>query len=214
MCLTRKASFKDTLFVGMHQGEPPPCASGSCFGLYFLLFVSNQTVFLYYMSAKYSLRGIFWFFGVHVTHWLLYHPDEINTIVHSFIGYIYMGAQVNSNTIANICWYKYIQTFKYQCCGFQVHFKSILVYNLKTKSDFWSKCPHYIMNYIKNLRSTFFLLLLVLNLAYIDYSLYQIWSVYMQYFRCCDQSNKCLFLDIQQAEVLLNFFLVSVYTLL
>ena len=120
---------------------------------------------------------------------------------------IQMRAQVNFNTIANICWLK--QTFKYQCCGFQVHFKSILVYNFKTKRDFWSTCPHYIMGYMINLGSLFFLFSLVLNLAYIDYSLYQIWSVYTQYLRCFDHSNKCLFLVIQQAEVLQNF-LVSV----
>ena len=87
---------------------------------------------------------------------------------------IYMRAQMNSSSIANICWL--MQAFKYQCCGFQVHSKSILVYNLKTKSDFWSKCPHYILNYITNLGSTFFLLSLILNLAYIGYFLCQIWS--------------------------------------
>ena len=117
---------------------------------------------------------------------------------------IQMRAQVNSNTIANIWWL--IQTFKYQCCGFEVHFKSILVYNLKTKRDFWPTCPHYIMGYIINLGSLFFLLSLVLNVAYIDYSLCQIWNVYMQYLRCFDHSHKCLLLIIQQAEVLLNFF--------
>ena len=121
---------------------------------------------------------------------------------------IQMRAHVNSNTIANIFWL--IQIFKYQCWGFQVHFKSILVYNLKTKRDFWSTCPHYIMAYIINVGRLCFLFSLVLNLAYIDYSLCQIWNVYMQYLRCCDHSNKCLFLVIQQAEVLLNF-LVSVY---
>ena len=119
---------------------------------------------------------------------------------------IQMRAQMNSNTIANTCICWLIQTFKYQCCGFQVHFKSILVHNLKTKRDFWSTCTHYIMGYIINLGSLFFLLSLVLNLAYIDCLLCQIWSVYMQYLRYCDHSNKCLFLVIQQAEVLLNFF--------
>ena len=117
---------------------------------------------------------------------------------------IYTRAQVITSTIANICWL--IQTFKYQCCGFQVHFESILVYNLNTKSDFWSECLHYIMGYIINLGSMFFLFSLVLNLAYTDYSFCQIWSVYKQYLRCCDHSNKCLFLVIQQAEVLLSFF--------
>ena len=117
---------------------------------------------------------------------------------------IQMRAQVNSNTIVNICWL--IKKFRYQCCGFEVHFKSILVYNLKTKRYFWPTCPHYIMGYIINLGSLFFLFSLVLNVVYIDYSLCQIWSVYMQYLRYFDHSNKCLFLVILQAELLLNFF--------
>ena len=56
------------------------------------------------------------------------------------------------------------------------------------------------------------LLSLVLTFAYVEYSLCQIWSGYMQYLRFCDHSNKCLFLVIQLAEVLLNF-LVSVFLL-
>ena len=62
------------------------------------------------------------------------------------------------------------------------------------------------MGYIINLGPTFFLLSLVLNLAYIDHSLCQIWSVYMQYLGRCDYYNNCLLSVIQQAEVLLNFF--------
>ena len=62
------------------------------------------------------------------------------------------------------------------------------------------------MGYIIKLGSIFFLFALVSNLAYIEYRLYQIWSVYMQYLLCYDHSNKGLFLVIQQAEVLLNFF--------
>ena len=143
------------------------------------------------------------FLGVRVTHWLLWQTDEINTIFSPSL-VIYIRVQVNFSTIDDICWL--IQTFKYQCCGFQVYFKSILVYNLNSKSNYWSKCPHYIMGYIINWRCMFFLFSLVLNLAYIDHLLCQIWSVYMQYLRCCDHSNKCLFLVIQQAEVLLNFF--------
>ena len=83
-------------------------------------------------------------------------------------------------------------------------FKSIVVYNLLTKSDFCSECLHYIMGYITNWGFMFFLFSLVLNLVYIGYSLCQ--SVYMQYLRCCDHSNKCFFLVIQQAQVLLNIF--------
>ena len=82
--------------------------------------------------------------------------DEINAIFQPFIGYIYMRAQVNSTTPANI--YGLIQTFKHQYWGFQVYFKSILVYNLKTKSDFGSKCSHYIMGYMINWVSIFFIL--------------------------------------------------------
>ena len=66
------------------------------------------------------------------------------------------------------------------------------------------------MGYIIKLGSIIFLLALVSSLAYIEYRLGQIWSVYMQYLRCYDHSNKCLFLVIQQAEVLLNYFWGSV----
>ena len=167
----------------MHQGEPPPCTPGSCFGLQlFLIFL----VFMLRCSCYVKQMNSIQFFN----------PSSV----------IYMRAQVNSNAIANICWL--IQTFKYQCCGFQVHFKSILVHNLKTKGDFWSQWPHYIRGYITNLGSIFFVFTLVLHEAYIDYPLCQIWSVYMQYLRCCDHSNKCLFLVIQEAEVLLNFLVI------
>ena len=112
--------------------------------------VSAQTVFLYNVRKNY-LDGLFLMFcGVHVTHWLLCQTDEINTVFQSFIGYIYEGTgqvnSVNSSTIANICWL--IQTFKYQFCGLQVHFESNMMYDLKTKSDLWSKCPDYIMDYM------------------------------------------------------------------
>ena len=56
-----------------------------------------------------------------------------------------------------------------------------------------------------------FLFSLFFYLPYIDYSLCQIWSVYMQYMRRCDHSNNCLFLIIQQAEVLLNIFGECIY---
>ena len=62
------------------------------------------------------------------------------------------------------------------------------------------------MGYIINLGSMVFLCSLGLNLAYIDYSLCLILSVYMQYMWCFDHSNNSFFLAIQQAEVLLNFF--------
>ena len=111
---------------------------------------------------------------------------------------IYMGAQVISSDIT-ICWL--IQTHKYQCFGFQMHFKSILVLNLKTKREFWWKRLHYIMGYITNRGFIFFYFHCFFYLAYMDYSLCQMWSVYIQYLWCSDHSNKCLFLVIQYAEV-------------
>ena len=129
---------------------------------------------------------------------------QMKSIQFSTLHQLYIRAQGNSNAIANI--HLLIRTFKYQCCRFRVHLKLILEYNLKTKINFWSKCPHYIMGCIVNLVAIFFLFSLVLNLTYMGYSLCHIWSVYMQYLRCCDHSNKCLFLVIQQAEVLVNFF--------
>ena len=157
------------------------------------------------MSIKYILRGYFWcnLVSMLCTGCYVKEMKSIQLFNPSLV--IYMRAQENSSTIGNICWL--IQTFKYQCCGFPEHFKLIWLYNLKTNGSFFlSKWSHYIMGYIINLGPMFFLFPLVLNLAYIDYSLCQIWSVYMQYLRCCDHSNECLFLVIQQAEVLLTFF--------
>ena len=71
--------------------------------------------------------------------------------------------------------------------------------------DRW-KYSHYILACIKKMGIVFFLFSLGLNLAYIEYSLYLILNVYMQYSRCYDHSNKYLFLVIQQTEVLLNIF--------
>ena len=165
---------------------------------------STQTVFLCNMSVKYTLRRYLWCFLVSMLRTGCYVKQMKSIWLFNPSSVIYMRAQVSSNTIAYICWL--IQTVKYQCCGFKVHFKSIWVYNLKTKSHSWSKCPHCIMGYMINLSSIFFLYSLVLNLAYSNHSLCQIWSVYMQHSWCCDHSNECLFIVIQQAEVLLNFF--------
>ena len=162
-----------------------------------LLDVGTQTVFLYCMSVTYTLKRYFWCFWC-PRYALVVMSNRRNQYNFLTLHRFYMGAQVNSSAIANIHWL--MQTFKYQSFGFKVHCKSILVYNLKTKSGLWSKCLHYIKGFI------FFLFSFVLNLVCIGYSLCQIWSVYMQYLRWCDHSNKCLLLVIQQAEVLLNFF--------
>ena len=71
----------------------PALCSRIVFRTVLSLDVSILTVFSYYVSVKYTLRGYFWCFcfGVHVTHWLLCQTDEINTIFQPFIGYIYKG---------------------------------------------------------------------------------------------------------------------------
>ena len=94
----------------------------------------NTRLFSYITCPQNILWGLFLMFFVgHVTHWLLCQTDEI---IHFFnpSSVIYMMAQVNSSTIANICWL--MQTFKYQCCGFQVHFISILCLMWRPKAIF------------------------------------------------------------------------------
>ena len=135
--------------------KAPSLCSRVVFRAVLSLDVSTQTVFLCYMSVKYTLRGYFWFFVcVHVTHWLLCQQMK-SMLFFNPSSVIYMKAQVNSTTLANI--YGLIQTLKYQYWGFQVYFKSILVYDLKTKGVFWSNCSHYIVGYIINWVSIFFI---------------------------------------------------------
>ena len=95
---------------------------------------STHTLFLYYMPVKFNLMGYFWCFSypcyalvVTSNRWKQYHCSSLH-------GSYILGVQVNFSVIAIICWM--IQTIKYQCCGFQGHFKSTWVYDLKTKSDF------------------------------------------------------------------------------
>ena len=63
MYLTRKASFKDTLFIGMQQGSPLPVFQGRVSGCTFTR-CKHPDYFLCYMSGKYTLRGYFWLFLV------------------------------------------------------------------------------------------------------------------------------------------------------
>ena len=90
--------------------------------------------------------------------------------------YVYgchVGEQVSFSAMANISCL--IQTFKQQCFGLQLYFELIQVHKLKTKSDFYKKKSHYMIDYITNLSP------ISLNLAYIEYLLCQIWSVYMRH---------------------------------
>ena len=118
----------------------PALCSRILFRTVLSLDVSAQTVFLYYMSVKIPwgvISNVFWCpccaLFVMSNRWNQYNFFKSSSVIH-------MRAQLNSSTIANICWL--VQTFKYQCCGLQVHLRSILVCNLKTKGDFWSKCPY------------------------------------------------------------------------
>ena len=113
--------------------KAPSLCSRVVFWAVLSLVVSTQTVFVCYMSVN-----ILWGFisdhsGVCACYALVViSTDEINMFFKPS-SVICMRAQVNSNTSGNN--YGLIQTFKYQYWGFQVYFKSILVYDLKIKSD-------------------------------------------------------------------------------
>ena len=118
MYLTRKASFKDTLLIGMHQGGPRPvlkdhvsdctfirCKHPDCFPLLHVRKIYFEGLFLVLLLSM--IRT-----GCYVEQMKsiqFFNPSSV----------IYMRAQVNSSTIATICWL--IETFKYQWCVFQVH---------------------------------------------------------------------------------------------
>ena len=149
---------------GIIQGHPvhryasrraPPCAPGSCFDCTFTRCKHPDYFPIVHVHKIYFEELFLWVFLVSMLRTGCYVKQMKSIQFFNPSSVIYMRAQVNSSTIVNICWL--IQTFKYQCVGFQEHFKSILVYNLKTKRDFWSKSPHYIMGYILNLGSMFFL---------------------------------------------------------
>ena len=78
--------------------------------------VSTQTAFSYYMCIKYTLRGYFRCFRC-PCYALVAMSNRWNQYNFSTLHRLYIRAQVNSSNIANICWL--IQTFKYQCCGYQ-----------------------------------------------------------------------------------------------
>ena len=91
----------------------------------------HQTIFLYYMSVEYT-EGLFlmlwcpcYALVVMSKRWNQYNCSTLHRL------YIWGHRWI----LVNICWL--IQTFKYQCCRFQWHYKLILVYNLKTKGDFF-----------------------------------------------------------------------------
>ena len=73
--------------------------------------VSTQTVFLYYMSVKYTLKHFFLCFGVHVTPWLVCQTDEINTIFSTLHRlYIWGHRWILVLLLIFIDWYKHSNT--------------------------------------------------------------------------------------------------------
>ena len=210
MYLTRKVflnvCIKDTLFKGMHQGEPRPvprgrvsdctfttCKHPDCFPILHVRKIYFDVISDVFRCPCYALI-------VMSNRWNQYNfstPHPLYVWGHSWILVL---------LLIFVDWYKHSNAnFAGSMCILN-RFWCII---WRPKAIFLSKCVYYIMGYIINWGSIFFLFPLILNLAYIDHSLCQIWSIYTQYFLCCDHSNKCLFLVIQQAEVLLNF-LVSV----
>ena len=153
MYLTREASFKDTLFIGMHEGEPHPVLQDRVSGCIFSR-CNHRGCFPILHVRKIYFKGLFLMFWGSMFRTGCYVKQMKSIQFFNLSTVMYVIAQVNYNTIDNICWL--IQTFNYQCYGLQVHFKSILMYNLKAKRDVWSNCPHYIMGYIINLGSMFF----------------------------------------------------------
>ena len=113
--------------------KAPSLCSRVLFRAVLSLDVSTQTVFLCYMSVNIPWGVISDFFVCECYTLVVMSTDEINTIFNPS-SVTYMRAQVNSSTPANI--YGLIQTFKYQYWGFQVYFKSILVYDLWPKAIF------------------------------------------------------------------------------
>ena len=206
------ASYQKGIIQGhlVHRYAPrKPTALSSRIGFWavLLLDVITQNVFLYYMSVKYTLKHYFWCWcpcyalAAMSNRWNQYNFLTLHRL------YIWGHRWILLLLLIFIEWNKHSNTKVLATKCILNRFWCII---WRPKNGFWSKCPHYIMGYITHLGSIFFLLSLVLNLAYIDDSLCQIWSVYTQYLRCCGCSNKCLLLVFQQAEVLLNFFLVSV----
>ena len=93
--------------------KAPSLCSRVVFRAVLSLHVSTQTVFLCYISVKYTytLRGYFWFFWCPCYALAVVSTDDINTIFNpSWV--IDMRASVKSTTPANTC--GLIQTFKYQ----------------------------------------------------------------------------------------------------
>ena len=177
MYLTRKTSFKDTLFIGMHQGKPPSCAPGSCFELHFLkgrhpnffptLHVRKvyfEALFLMFWCPCYALV-------VMLDRWNQFKFLTLHRL------YIWGHKWILMLLLTFIDWYKHS---KAKVLGS----KCIIMILIKISTSH------------KGLHKQFGLYIFPIFIGF-EFSLYwlficQIWSVYMQYLRCCDYSNVVL----------------------
>ena len=135
MYLIRMASFKDTLFIGMHQGEPHPvfrdrvsdCTFTRC---------KHPGCFPILHVRKIYFGGHFWCF------WCPYYALAVmsnrwNQCNFSTLYRLYIWGHRWILVLLQIFvhWCKHWNT---NVVGSKCILKSILVYNWKTKSDFWS----------------------------------------------------------------------------
>ena len=113
----------------------PALCSRIVFRTVLSLDVSIQIIFLYCMSVKKSLRGYLGFcwrpdYALVITSnkWNQYYFSTLKRLAIWGHRWILVLMLILDD------WYKHSNT---NVCGFQVHFESILVYDLKTKSDFF-----------------------------------------------------------------------------
>ena len=161
----------------------PALCSRIVFRTVLSLDVNTQTVFLYYMSVKLLwgvISDVFWCpcysLVVMSNRWTQYNFPTLHRL--SIWGHRWILALL----LIFVDWYKHSNTNVVGC-------KCIL-------NRFFIKMSTLHNGLHKQFELYVFLLSLVLNLAYIDYTLCQIWSAYMQYLRRYDHSNKYSFLVI------------------
>ena len=151
--------------------------------------VSAENIYLYYMSVKYMLSVYFWCFFVTIlpTGWYAKQTKSKQFVNPSSV--LYMRAQVNSSTIANICWL--IQAFKQQCFGTQALLNRFgcIIWKSKAMFDkeyshyiifalhYWlcNKCGLYIFPIVAGSEFGVYWVVIVPNLRYIHTSLEMLW---------------------------------------
>ena len=90
--------------------KAPSLCSRVVFRAVLSLNVSTKTFCLCYMSVKYTLRGYFYFFCVHVTHWLL--CQQMKSIWFSTLHRLYAWGHrwIKTLLLISVEWYKHSNT--------------------------------------------------------------------------------------------------------